>query len=144
MVDRLSKEKRSWNMSRIRNRDTIPERKVRSILHAMGYRFRLHRADLPGKPDIVLPRYKLVIFVNGCFWHRHKGCKYAYMPKSRQDFWMNKFNANIERDKQVKHDLIAKGWMVATVWECEIRDEDGLSERLKNILRNDDDNMMNN
>ncbi|MBU1162905.1 MAG: DNA mismatch endonuclease Vsr, partial [Proteobacteria bacterium] len=86
-MDIISKEKRSWNMSRIRGKDTKPEIIVRSMLHRMGYRFRLHRKDLPGKPDIVLPKYKTVIFVHGCFWHRHKGCKYAYTPKSRVKFW---------------------------------------------------------
>ena len=100
MTDILSKERRSWNMSRIRGSDTKPELLVRSLLHRMGYRFRLHRKDLPGRPDIVLPKYRTVIFVHGCFWHRHKGCKYAYTPKSRTDFWQNKFQGTVERDKR--------------------------------------------
>ena len=90
-MDTLSPERRSWNMSRIRSRDTKPEVVVRSLLHGMGYRFRLHRRDLPGRPDIVLPKYKIAVFVNGCFWHRHEGCRYAYSPKTRTDFWRAKF-----------------------------------------------------
>lgn len=123
MADRISPEHRSWNMSQIKNRDTKPEIKVRSLLHRMGYRFRLHRKDLPGKPDIVLPKYKTVIFVHGCFWHRHKGCKYTYTPKSRTEFWKNKFDKNIARDKQVRKELKSLGWNVITVWECEILTE---------------------
>jgi len=123
VADRISPEHRSWNMSQIKNRDTKPEIKVRSLLHRMGYRFRLHRKDLPGKPDIVLPKYKTVIFVHGCFWHRHKGCKYTYTPKSRTEFWKNKFDKNIARDKQVRKELKSLGWNVITVWECEILTE---------------------
>ena len=119
MTDRLTPEHRSWNMSRIRNRDTAPEKIVRSLLHRMGYRFRLHRRDLPGSPDIVLPKYRTVIFVHGCFWHRHKGCKFAYMPKSRPEFWQNKFDTNVERDRRVKRELKKLGWRVIVIWECE-------------------------
>ncbi|MEC7641315.1 MAG: DNA mismatch endonuclease Vsr, partial [Nitrospinota bacterium] len=102
MVDTISKEKRSWNMSRIRSRDTSPELIVRSLLHRLGYRFRIHRKDLPGKPDIVLAKYKTVIFVHGCFWHQHKDCKYAYLPKTRVNFWKEKLQGNSERDKRVE------------------------------------------
>ncbi|MEE1573813.1 MAG: DNA mismatch endonuclease Vsr, partial [Candidatus Neomarinimicrobiota bacterium] len=108
-MDRLTKEKRSWNMSRIKGKDTKPEIIVRSILHKAGFRFRLNRKDLPGKPDIVLPKYKSVILVHGCFWHRHPRCKYACTPKSRVKFWQKKFSENIERDKFVKKELRKKG-----------------------------------
>lgn len=120
MTDRISPEHRSWNMSRIRNRDTKPELIVRSLLHRMGYRFRLQRKDLPGKPDIVLPKYQTVIFVHGCFWHRHAGCKFAYTPKSRVTFWNDKFTANRKRDVSVKALLNAIGWKAIIVWECQV------------------------
>ncbi|MDD5169002.1 MAG: DNA mismatch endonuclease Vsr, partial [Syntrophales bacterium] len=100
MTDRLTKEKRSWNMRRITARNTKPEMTVRSLLHELGYRFRVHRKDLPGKPDIVLPRYKTAIFVNGCFWHRHHGCKNATMPKTNAEFWKKKLSENVERDSK--------------------------------------------
>jgi DNA mismatch endonuclease, patch repair protein len=120
MTDILCKEKRSWNMSRIRAKNTKPEMIVRSALHRAGFRFRLHVTTLPGKPDIVLPKYKTVIFVNGCFWHRHQGCKYAYTPKSRQQFWEIKFQKNVERHEKVMNELINLGWKVIVIWECEI------------------------
>ena len=133
-MDRISKEHRSWNMSRIRSGDTKPERIVRSVLHGQGYRFRLHRKDLPGKPDIVLPKYKTVIFVHGCFWHRHKGCKYAYMPKTRQDFWKTKFNSNMKRDKNVQKQLTLIGWKILIIWECELSKIKTLMNKLENHL----------
>lgn len=133
MTDVFTKSKRSEVMSRIKNRNTKPELAVRSLLHRMGYRFRLHRTDLPGKPDIVLPRYKTVIFVHGCFWHRHKDCRFAYTPKSRTDFWLKKLESNVTRDNQVKSDLELLGWRVITVWECELRTLDNLVGRLKEI-----------
>ena len=117
-------------MSRIKGRNTKPELAVRSLLHRMGYRFRLHRADLPGKPDIVLSRYRTVIFVHGCFWHRHKDCRFAYTPKSRTEFWLKKLEPNVIRDIQVKSDLELLGWRVITLWECELRDMDQLAARL--------------
>lgn len=117
-------------MSRIRSKDTAPEMFVRSLLHKMGYRFRIHNRDLPGNPDIVLPKYKTVIFVNGCFWHRHKDCKYAYTPKSRTDFWEKKFLRNIERDKEVAALLQEAGWSQIIVWECELKNAEVLAERL--------------
>jgi DNA mismatch endonuclease (patch repair protein) len=107
MVDHLTRAKRSWNMSRIRSGNTKPEKVVRSLLHAMGYRFRLHRKNLPGKPDIVLPKYKTVIFVHGCFWHRHPGCKNATMPKTNTEFWEDKLSQNIDRDRK-KQSLIPR------------------------------------
>jgi DNA mismatch endonuclease (patch repair protein) len=129
-MDSLSCEKRSWNMSRIRSKDTKPEKMVRSMLHRMGYRFRLHDKKLPGTPDIVLPRYRTVIFVHGCFWHRHENCKYAYTPKSREDFWQRKFSENIERDKRNQTDLIGQGWNVVIIWECQLNDLEQLSQFL--------------
>jgi DNA mismatch endonuclease (patch repair protein) len=128
MVDRISEVHRSWNMSRIRAVDTKPEIIVRRLLHALGYRFRLHgrvnkrfckSGVLPGRPDIVLAKYKTVIFVNGCFWHRHEECKYATSPKSRVEFWEKKFYRNVERDKQNQKVLKVLGWNVIIIWECE-------------------------
>src|SRR3990172_10304383 len=109
VADKISKEHRSWNMSKIKSGNTMPELLVRSLLHRMGYRFSLHRKDLPGKPDIVLRKYCTVILVHGCFWHRHENCKYSYMPKSRIDFWETKFRTNIEHDKDVTKQLIELG-----------------------------------
>jgi len=133
-MDTLSKERRSWNMSRIRSRDTGPERAVRSILHGLGYRFRLCRKDLPGRPDIVLPRYKSVVFVHGCFWHRHPGCNDASTPKSRVEFWMDKFDANVKRDRKVRKELRSLGWKVNVVWACEVKQPDKLTRRLQRLL----------
>ena len=120
MTDHLTKTHRSWNMGRIRSRDTKPEMIVRSLLHRMGFRFRVNRKDLPGKPDIVLPKYRTVIFVHGCFWHRHKGCRLATMPGSNREFWEAKFKANQERDKRNRRELVEAGWRVIIVWECEL------------------------
>ena len=121
MVDTLTREKRSWNMSRITGRNTKPEILLRSLLHREGFRFRLHDKRLPGKPDIVLSRHRTVIFVNGCFWHRHNNCEYAYTPKSRQEFWLNKFQGTIKRDQEKQKMLADLGWQVLVVWECELK-----------------------
>lgn len=126
MTDHLTPDKRSWNMSRIRSKNTKPEKFVRSLLHSMGYRFRIHRKDLPGKPDIVLPKYKTVIFVHGCFWHQHPRCKRATMPKSNQDYWIPKIQRNIERDKENQRFLKEAGWKVVVIWECEVKNIDKL------------------
>lgn len=134
MADRISEEHRSWNMSRIKGSNTKPERIVRSILHQMGYRFRLNKKGLPGKPDIVLSKYKTAIFVHGCFWHRHEGCKYAYTPKSRVDFWEKKFAENIKRDKRIKPVLLEMGWKVLIIWECQTKNENKLYDQLKSFL----------
>lgn len=107
---------------------------MRSMLHRMGYRFRLHVSKLPGKPDIVLPKFRTVIFVHGCFWHRHPGCKYAYNPKTRQDFWENKFEQNVARHQDVVQRLEELGWRVAVIWECEAKRPDHLKELLLHIL----------
>lgn len=135
MPDVFTKAKRSEVMSRIKSRDTQPERAVRSMLHKLGYRFRLHRADLPGRPDLVLSRYRTVIFVHGCFWHRHRGCRLAYTPKSRAPFWQNKFASNVVRDRRVRSQLVKLGWRVITVWECELRSGERLSGRLDGTLK---------
>ena len=120
MADSLSPEKRSWNMSRVKGKDTSIEIQVRKYLFSQGFRYRKHVSTLPGKPDIVLPKYHAVVFVNGCFWHRHPGCKDAYMPKSRMEFWQEKFDHNIQNDEQHRKELTEAGWKVITIWECEI------------------------
>lgn len=133
-MDRISREHRSWNMSRIRGKHTLPEKTVRSLLHRLGFRFRLHKKDFPGKPDIVLPRFQAVIFVHGCYWHRHSGCRYAYTPKSRIEFWERKFAGNIKRDKRSVRSLRRLGWRVLVVWECQLSDEKMLAKRLTRFL----------
>ena len=114
-------EQRSRNMSAIKSKNTKPEIAVRKLLHSMGYRFRLHRKDLPGSPDIVLPKYKTVIFVHGCFWHRHENCKYASIPKTRKEFWESKFKANINRDNLNQANLLLRGWKIIIIWECQLK-----------------------
>ena len=133
-MDTLSKKRRSWNMSRIKGRDTEPELAVRRLLHGLGYRFRLHGRGLPGRPDIVLPKHRTVVFVHGCFWHRHGGCRYAYTPKSRTEFWEKKLDANCRRDRRQKLQLKRMGWRVITVWECQCLNLEKLRLRLLNIL----------
>jgi DNA mismatch endonuclease (patch repair protein) len=134
MMDRLTKEHRSWNMSRIKGKNTKPEMIVRKMMHERGYRFRLHCKDLPGCPDIVLPKYRTVIFVHGCYWHRHKGCRLAYIPKSRVAFWTDKFSGNVERDRKHKAKLKKLGWNVGVIWECETQDRDILYGCIKEIM----------
>ena len=121
MADRISPEHRSWNMSRIRGKDTGPELSLRSLLHRAGFRYRLHDTTLPGKPDLVFPRYRTGIFVHGCYWHRHSGCKYAATPRTRTDFWLAKFQGTVERDRRTAEALTQRGWRVITVWECELK-----------------------
>ncbi len=134
-MDKISPERRSWNMSQIRCKNTSPERKVRSLLHRMGYRFSLNRQELPGKPDIVLSKYKTVVFVHGCFWHRHKGCKESTMPKSRTDFWKQKFKDNVKRDIIAQRQLRRAGWQVLIVWQCQVeRSPQSVANRLSNRL----------
>ena len=120
MADTLTKEKRSWNMSRIRGKDTQVEVKVRKYLFSKGFRYRKNVTDLPGKPDIVLPKYKTVVFIHGCFWHRHPGCKYSYTPKSNIEFWEKKFSANIKNDDIKRKQLEDDGWRVIVLWECDV------------------------
>lgn len=132
-MDIWPKEKRSYVMSRIRSKDTSPEKKVRSLLHQMGYRFRLHVKSLPGQPDIVLPKYKKVIFVHGCFWHLHKGCRDGTIPKTQHEKWKAKLELNVERDKLHIKELREKGWKVLVLWECEI--EKKIDKVGKKLLR---------
>jgi DNA mismatch endonuclease, patch repair protein len=136
MVDTISEERRSWNMSRIKGRNTGPELRLRSLLHRAGFRFRLHAKDLPGKPDIVLPKYHTAIFVHGCFWHRHEGCRNATTPSTRTEFWQDKFDENVERDRRNRAALERAGWTVITVWECDLKaDADRIVEQLSTELR---------
>jgi DNA mismatch endonuclease (patch repair protein) len=118
MTDTFTQKKRSWVMSRIRSGDTSPEKLVRSFLHFRGFRFRLHRKDLPGKPDIILPRYKTVIFVHGCFWHQCPACRGGRLPKSNLGYWEAKLKRNQERDKENAAKLEKSGWRVITIWAC--------------------------
>lgn len=134
MVDRFTPEARSRLMASIRGKDTKPEMVVRRLLHAMGYRFRLHRRDLPGTPDIVLPGRRAVVFVHGCFWHRHAGCRLAAIPATRRDFWEAKIAANKARDRRAVAQLRRDGWRVAVVWECQTRKPAGLDGRLRRFL----------
>lgn len=139
MADSITSERRSWNMSRIRGRDTGPELRLRSLLHRAGFRFRLHAKKLPGRPDIILPRYRTAIFVHGCFWHRHAGCRNATTPSTRAEFWQEKFDGNVRRDARNRIDLEAAGWIVMTVWECELKaDAEGVVRRLADELRRKD------
>ena len=136
MADRISEEARSYVMSRVGSKNTKPEIIVRSFLHKRGFRFRLHKKELPGKPDIVLNKYKSVIFVNGCFWHRHKDCPRATMPTSNIEFWKEKFRATQNRDRLIRQELENMGWVVLTVWECELKPStrekalEGLEEKI--------------
>jgi DNA mismatch endonuclease, patch repair protein len=136
MVDPISGQRRSWNMSRIRSRDTAPEVRLRSLLHRAGFRFRLHGSKLPGRPDIVLARYRAVILVHGCFWHRHQNCRNATTPGTRREFWQAKFDSNVARDSRNEAALAAAGWNVLVVWECELKaDSDAVVVRLTHELR---------
>jgi len=131
MVDHLTPKQRSRCMSKIRSKNTTPEIIVRKTVHSMGYRYRVYRKDLPGKPDLVFPRMNKVIFVHGCFWHGHK-CK--YLPKSNVKFWKNKTNTNKERDKRNKHEIKKLGWDVLIVWECQTKNLDELRRKLHAFL----------
>ena len=133
-MDIISPERRSANMRRIRSRDTKPEMIVRRLIHGMGFRFRLHVAALPGKPDIVLPRLKRIVEVRGCFWHQHPGCIDSHVPKTRIKYWVPKLENNQRRDKKNKNKLRLLGWRTLVVWECEVRDTKKLSRRLALFL----------
>lgn len=135
MADKISPEQRSRNMAAIKSSNTKPEIAVRKLLHARGFRFRLHRKDLPGRPDIVLPRYKTVVFVNGCFWHQHEGCRIASKPRSQQEYWHSKLARNVARDKINFTALTELGWQVIVVWECDLRDANAVAERLQKSLQ---------
>ena len=133
-MDRVDAATRSRMMSAIRGKDTAPERAVRRMAHRLGYRFRLHGRHLPGTPDLVFPRLRTALFVHGCYWHRHAGCRYCYEPKSNIQFWLRKFDGNVRRDEAAVAALRGMGWRPAVVWECEARDHDALADRLKSIL----------
>lgn len=122
MTDHIDTEARSRLMSRVRSKNTRPEMALRRALHAQGYRYRVHRKDLPGSPDIVFPARKRVVFVHGCFWHRHAGCKLSSTPKSNVEFWTRKFEANVARDLRNQRELEQMGWQVFVIWQCQIRD----------------------
>ena len=133
-MDIKTPERRSWNMSRIHSQDTKPEMVIRSFLHLHNFRYRLHEKNLPGSPDIVLPKYKTVIEVRGCFWHRHPGCKVATMPSSNVDFWRTKFEQNISRDRRNEIALSERGWNLIVVWGCQVYNKavlDRLPARIK-------------
>ncbi|MGF2688056.1 very short patch repair endonuclease [Marinobacter sp. DUT-3] len=130
----MTSENRRKIMQANKPANTRPEIRVRKALHALGYRFRIHRKDLPGKPDVVLPKYKLAIFVHGCFWHQHPGCYLASRPKTREDFWKAKFDANRLRDKKNQIALEETGWRVEVIWECQTKDEGKLFEFLQDLV----------
>ena len=133
MTDKISSSARSKNMAAIKGKDSKPEIIVRRYLHKLGYRFRLHRKDLPGKPDIALPRFKTVIFVHGCFWHRHEQCRNSVMPKSNVSFWRKKLGGNVARDRMNVELLKEQGWKVLIIWECEVKNEIFLHNLVKQI-----------
>jgi DNA mismatch endonuclease (patch repair protein) len=133
-MDKLTAERRSANMRQIRSKNTTPELTLRSLLHRLGYRFRLHRKDLPGKPDVVFPSRQKVIFVHGCFWHQHPGCREGRVPGSRRDYWEPKLNRNQSRDAASQAALEELGWRFLVVWECELKDTDAALRRVKRFL----------
>lgn len=141
MSDSLTPEKRSWNMSQIRAQDTSIEVKVRKYLFSQGFRYRKNVKGLPGKPDIVLPKYRTVVFIHGCFWHRHENCKRATTPKSRLDYWLPKFDRNVQNDRKHREELEKAGWNVVTIWECEVNKSfDETMEKLTSSIRNNASN----
>lgn len=133
MADVHSKATRSYNMSRIRSKDTKPELLVRKFLHKNGFRYRLHVKDMPGKPDIVLPKYRTVIFIHGCFWHGHEGCKYYVVPKTRTEWWLHKIGTNTANDANAEKLLKALGWNIIKIWECELK-KSSLEDTSNNLL----------
>jgi DNA mismatch endonuclease (patch repair protein) len=134
MVDNVSSERRSQIMARIRSKNTSPEIRVRRVAHALGLRFRLHRQDLPGRPDLVFPRHRTVVFVHGCYWHQHRGCKRSQLPKSAQDFWSDKFSKNLERDARNEALLKKQGWSIIVIWECETKTDEAIRRALRPII----------
>jgi DNA mismatch endonuclease (patch repair protein) len=134
MADRLTPQERSRNMSRVKGRDTKPELLVRSIVHRLGYRFRLHGKRLPGSPDVVLPRHRKVIFVHGCFWHGHSGCRRAARPSTNREFWDRKIDGNIARDASNLEALRQAGWEVLVIWQCAMKDREHLKHTLSEFL----------
>ena len=137
MTDVFTKEKRSWIMSCVKGRDTKPEILVRSVVHRMGYRFRVHRRDLPGNPDIVLPRHGKVIFAHGCFWHGHKRCPRSKRPTTNKGFWNEKLDKNVKRDKRFRRKLRLMGWKELVIWQCETRKPEKLLAKLERFLHDE-------
>ncbi len=135
MVDRVDAITRSRIMSGIRSKNTKPEMLVRKALHAKGFRYRLHVKDLPGKPDIVLPKYRTVVFVHGCFWHQHPGCKDAFKPQSNTEFWKKKLQGNIDRDRRAQAALALLGWRCLVIWECEVERQESISRLIAMLTR---------
>ncbi len=138
-MDNKTKAERSLNMSRIRAKDTKPELTIRRLLFADGFRYRIHVKTLPGTPDLVLPKYRAVIFVHGCFWHGHDGCKYAKLPETHGEFWRDKISKNKERDQRVRQELVSGGWRVLTIWTCSIKNQAKVKEtytQVKNWILN--------
>ncbi|WP_097022289.1 very short patch repair endonuclease [Chromohalobacter canadensis] len=138
MSDIVDPQTRSRMMSAIKGKNTNPELAVRRYLHARGFRYRLHRADLPGKPDLVLPKYRLAIFVHGCFWHRHADCFYATSPATRKKFWREKLDGNVARDKRQQMELINAGWRVLVIWECGLRHSSSEAPKVENFILGED------
>lgn len=134
MADTVSRSKRKEMMSSVKQRHTKPEIAVRKLLHRLGYRFRLHNKKLPGTPDIVLPKYKTVIFVHGCFWHQHENCRKARRPTSNVEFWNEKLDKNIERDKRKESELLEADWNILTIWDYEIKDSNTLKDKILKYL----------
>ncbi|PKO41876.1 MAG: very short patch repair endonuclease [Betaproteobacteria bacterium HGW-Betaproteobacteria-4] len=134
MVDHVSTARRSEIMASIHSVDTVPELTLRRMLHRLGYRYRIHVKNLPGSPDLVFPGRKKIIFVHGCFWHRHKGCSYTSIPKTRTEFWVNKFEANVKRDRRNQKQLKEMGWRVKIVWECELKHPEKLVKKMVRFL----------
>ena len=135
MTDIVDKQTRSRMMAGIKGKDTKPEKVLRRALHARGFRFRLHSKQVYGRPDLVFPKYGAVVFVHGCFWHRHEGCRFATTPSTRTDFWKSKFEANVARDKLVQSELLQIGWRVATVWECALKKPDQIQASVERLTR---------
>jgi DNA mismatch endonuclease (patch repair protein) len=136
MPDKFTPQERSRIMARVKSRDTAPEKMVRKILHRMGYRFRLRSAKLPGKPDVILPKHKKIVFVHGCFWHGHEGCRRSLRPASNSEYWNRKIDRNIARDARVQQELKEMGWKVLVIWQCQMRDASTVEERLEGFLNN--------
>lgn len=133
-MDRITSEQRSRLMARVRAKNTAPEVNVRKTAHAMGLRFRIHRRDLKGTPDLVFPKHKVAMFVHGCFWHQHPSCKRATAPQTRREFWEAKLAGNVKRDKEVVQQLVSEGWRVEIIWECETKDAAELTRRISKVF----------
>jgi DNA mismatch endonuclease (patch repair protein) len=143
-MDKLTPERRSANMSRIRSKNSGPELKVRKLLYRMGYRYRLHLSSLPGRPDIVFPKLRKVLFVHGCFWHCHKGCVDSHVPKSAVNYWEPKLARNVARDEEHERKLVSEGWRVLVLWECEVADIDSHFPRIREFLGEPRSNVLKN